>query len=321
MLPALSEFPDGLGAADGKDLVGSIIQYLIYMDEILESVEDRKEWEKVSSTAVYSEQGYEGWLDCVGPEESDWQIKKFADKLKDMTCLLIGCTREDLEDRDFKETPLGENWKKYSFKYGLDDYSNSTDWWDSYEDALKHLQRIAENTYGRHVDSLNYHLVEKHLTPRDVMQLLGTEGVRNNIHKNAWVNSLMSEYVPTTAWNNFSMGLSPDHDDYLSKRLPKWIITDMRFPNELKAIKDKGGVSIRVYRPKYEQCTCIRYEEGEGCFYCDYTGKVQVFPKDKHPSETALDNFAFDYTIENDGTIGELINKVEDILIDLKIIK
>ena len=37
-----------------------------------------------------------------------FEVKKFADKLKDIHCLLFGCTREQLEDEDFKNTELGE---------------------------------------------------------------------------------------------------------------------------------------------------------------------------------------------------------------------
>ena len=44
---------------------------------------------------------------------SKFEIRKFADKVKDITCLLIGCTRSDLEDQSFKETPLGKEWDKY----------------------------------------------------------------------------------------------------------------------------------------------------------------------------------------------------------------
>lgn len=32
-----------------------------------------------------------------------YEVVSFADKLKDITCVLSGCTREDLEDYDFKE--------------------------------------------------------------------------------------------------------------------------------------------------------------------------------------------------------------------------
>jgi hypothetical protein len=35
-----------------------------------------------------------------------YEIVSFADKLKDITCVLSGCTREDLEDYEFKENEL-----------------------------------------------------------------------------------------------------------------------------------------------------------------------------------------------------------------------
>ena len=34
----------------------------------------------------------------------------------------------------------------------------------------------------------------------------------------------------------------------LCPEYPNWIITDCRFPNEAKAIKDRDGISIRVNR-------------------------------------------------------------------------
>lgn len=39
-------------------------------------------------------------------EMLDYPIVSFADKLKDITCVLSGCTREDLENYEFKETQL-----------------------------------------------------------------------------------------------------------------------------------------------------------------------------------------------------------------------
>lgn len=35
-----------------------------------------------------------------------YEVVSFADKLKDITCILSGCTREDLEDYEFKENKL-----------------------------------------------------------------------------------------------------------------------------------------------------------------------------------------------------------------------
>jgi hypothetical protein len=75
---------------------------------------------------------------------------------------------------------------------------------------------------------------------------------------------------------------------------PSWCITDMRFPNEMDAVKEREGITIRVVRPGTESGT--------------------------HPSETALDEATFDYEIINDGEIVDLIEKVKTILIKEKII-
>jgi hypothetical protein len=76
----------------------------------------------------------------------------------------------------------------------------------------------------------------------------------------------------------------------------------MRFPNEIAAVELREGITIRVNRP------AIMQENKAGV----------VAPL--HPSETALDDAKFDYIIENDGTLDELVEKVRAILIREKII-
>lgn len=74
-------------------------------------------------------------------------------------------------------------------------------------------------------------------------------------------------------------------EDFWVKRLlmdlpPQVVVADVRFPNEAQAIKDRGGRVIRIERgPRV--------------------------PAD-HISETALDDWAFDAVIENDGTVAQL---------------
>lgn len=84
----------------GKDLVGEIIQYLTSRagNHYLRSFE--------SSRGKTDKDGY-GYND-FSMYNSNFSIRKFADKLKDIVCILIGCTREQLENREFKETELGE---------------------------------------------------------------------------------------------------------------------------------------------------------------------------------------------------------------------
>lgn len=111
------------------------------------------------------------------------------------------------------------------------------------------------------------------MTYREFLQKLGTEAVRNNIHHNAWVNALMS---------------SCTYKD-------NWIVTDVRFHNEMDAIKKKNGIIIRVTRSDQDH-------------------------KSYHISENALDSETFDFVIENEGGLTELRNKVEQFMWKMNLI-
>ena len=128
--------------------------------------------------------------------------------------------------------------------------------------------------------------ITKKSTIRDVMQVLGTnllrQGFNNNIHVATTLGSIKED--------------------------EKIIITDTRFPNELKAVKDRGGITIRVNRPDFVENAL--------------TGEkfpVKVYKKE-HKSETALDTAEFDYVIDNSGSLGDLEEKVLEILRKEKLI-
>jgi hypothetical protein len=152
--------------------------------------------------------------------------------------------------------------------------------------------------------------IPKKYTYRLLLQIVGTDVMRDTIHPNGWVNSLMSEYKPLDDTQRASIG---NVLDYTNCPFPNWIITDLRFSNELEAVKNRKGISIRINRPKPE-CTCSVLT-AENCMKsCDKSAPLE------HISETALDNAIFDYTINNNGSIEELIEKVKEILIKENII-
>lgn len=129
---------------------------------------------------------------------------------------------------------------------------------------------------------------EWEMTYREFLQKLGTEAMRDGLHTNVWVNALFADYKGfVKEWDEFGNDTLVEY--------PNWIITDMRFPNEMDAVKDKVGVTIRVNRPVH----ALSQENNA----------VQL-----HPSETALDNADFDYVIENSGSFDDLMVKVEAIL-------
>jgi hypothetical protein len=84
---------------------------------------------------------------------------------------------------------------------------------------------------GTHLGDQRYnkgkYLNDWGMTIGQMQQKLGTDAVRNNLHPDAWVIALMSQYHP---------------QDY-------WVIDDVRFPNEAQAIRDRGGILVRIVRP------------------------------------------------------------------------
>lgn len=132
------------------------------------------------------------------------------------------------------------------------------------------------------------------MTYREFLQRLGTEAMRDNLHNDIWVNSLFIDYQ----WYVI------DWDEYgneTSGKYPNWIITDTRFPNEFKAIKERGGLMLKVVRTEKDS-------DGNRVLSNHIRSAV-------HSSETALEGCEFDHIIFNDDGILELAHKVKKILI------
>jgi len=187
-------------------------------------------------------------LQELRPERS-WEIKKFAGKLKQVASLLTGVPVEKFEDQEFKKTLMARGW-----------------------------DTVTEHHSGDVMTRMSYRM-----SYRDFLQKLGTEAIRDNVHKNAWVNALFAEYNGTA--------LDPSdfwpEDGTTPRKSQNWLITDTRFPNEAQAVLDRGGKLIRVVR---------NTETGN------------------HPSETALDDWGkWDFIIENNGTLDDLREKVKAI--------
>jgi hypothetical protein len=188
--------------------------------------------------------------------DSNWQRKKWAGKLKQIASILTGISENMFEDIEFKKSTLGIEW--------------------NYND----LGKIGGKK-------------NQPLTVRELLQKIGTDALRDGLHPNVWVNALMAEYVcdccneyPCDTINHKDTGQD------IGYQYPNWIITDTRFPNEAQAIKDAGGIVIRVDR-------------------------LQISPINTHYSEIALDGWDFDYYIENSGTHNDLYDRVEEFLATL----
>lgn len=234
----------------GKDEVGLMINYLAH------------------NSYKFNAKEYDTFKVAMGicsPEHKPpfYKVVKFADKLKDIVCIVLGCTRAQLEDPIYKNKELGKEW-------------------DCYKTARLHklVSRDIYNLLPSH-EKEYHHLVK--LTPRKMLQLMGTECGRCIIHPQIWVNATMGSYKEEI-YRSVDPARAAGFRDSLI--FPNWVITDTRFPNELEAVKKVGGTTIRIVDPKAKPLI------------------------DEHESETALDNADFDILLRK-GTYEELYGQLK----------
>jgi hypothetical protein len=135
------------------------------------------------------------------------------------------------------------------------------------------------------------------LTPRLVLQLWGTEVARKAFHDDTWIASL--EYK-----------LSKAHNDI--------VITDVRFPNEIKAVRDAGGIVIRVVRGPEPDWYLIAERANRG----DRIAQEILVEHKIHPSETAWIGTQFDAVIDNNADgLDPLFAQVKSLVTNLQAAK
>lgn len=300
----------------GKDTVGKIIQML------------------TATPSLGNEEGKPAVIDIIKSLNNNvlyydwqysWQIRKFADKLKEVASILTGIPKEDFEKEEIKNSYLPECWNKWTVvKNNNPKVSANSIFFNSEITAMLQAGTLNELNLP---NGFKYVENKIPITVRQFLQWLGTDAIRDGLHENTWVNALMSEYKPTHILSKVDKYFGKDvllrktgrkyiykpyfwkneniiQDGYIDEQgehsichyshehdlvYPNWIITDTRFPNELQAIKDRDGICIRIDREAVE------------------TG-------DTHESERAWRNWNFDYVIDNNGSIEDLITNVEKFL-------
>lgn len=133
-----------------------------------------------------------------------------------------------------------------------------------------------------------------HLTPRWVLQQWGTDVARKNFHNDIWVASV----------ENRLRGIKDDI-----------VITDCRFANEVTAIKNAGGITLRTHRgedPNWiELASILNTTTSEAAkIEC-----LRVLEKmNIHASEYSSVGLDYDHHIDNNGTIDHLHKQMESII-------
>jgi hypothetical protein len=133
------------------------------------------------------------------------------------------------------------------------------------------------------------------LTPRWVLQYWGTEVCRKAFHDDIWIASLENK-------------LRNSKDDI--------VISDCRFPNEIKSIKNAGGIVIRVVRgpePEWYNAA-VAYNRGpDGNSQWSLSKKVLDESK-VHASEYSWVGTNFDAIMQNNGSIDDLFAQVKGLV-------
>ena len=140
----------------------------------------------------------------------------------------------------------------------------------------------------------------KSITPRYILQFWGTEVCRNGFHNDIWIASL---------------------ENKIRKTNDNVVITDVRFPNEISAIKNAGGKVFRIKRGLDPDWYEYALSHNQGPTNMKWAlSKMHLNQAQIHASEYSwVGHKDIDGDIDNNGTIDELFlqlkNQVEDHLV------
>jgi hypothetical protein len=131
------------------------------------------------------------------------------------------------------------------------------------------------------------------ITPRKILQYWGTEVCRHGFHDDIWIASL---------------------ENKMRKTRDNIVISDVRFPNEIKAIHNAGGIVIRVKRGNDPDwfTAAESYNRGPNGNASWSLSKAKLDSLKVHASETAWVGGDIDAVITNDGTIDDLFTAIRN---------
>lgn len=133
------------------------------------------------------------------------------------------------------------------------------------------------------------------LTPRWILQYWGTEVCRRGFHDSIWIASLENKMRNTK--DNI-------------------VISDVRFPNEIKAIQSAGGLAVRIKRGPdpdwYEDAASMNAGDRNMSYAI---GSERIRRLGIHSSETAWVGLPTDATVTNDGTTDDLFEQIEKLIV------
>jgi hypothetical protein len=108
-------------------------------------------------------------------------------------------------------------------------------------------------------------------TCRELMQIVGTDLFRNHFDENIWINIVINKI----------------------NKINSYVISDVRFDNEANAIKNEGGILIKINRTR--------------------TSSSSSFNSDLHISESGI-SIPIDFEILNDGISNNYMKEIDNFI-------
>ena len=137
-----------------------------------------------------------------------WNTVAFADTMKQMLADLLGVDKEKFEDRDFKENTFIDL--------------------NELRMTISPSNTLSDNKFVKLVKTLDPEIKTSSLTVRQLMQMFGSNVMRQFFGDKIWINSTLNNIRQNT------------------------IISDLRFIIEEEAVHTTGGRIIYVNRPGIE---------------------------------------------------------------------
>lgn len=134
----------------------------------------------------------------------------------------------------------------------------------AFADALKELARRAHPKLNEQVAGHGWDMAKRDPSVRALLQHLGV-AAREVLGPDVWINAGLRKIE------------RPDGH---------FVFTDVRFPNEADALKQRGAITVRVVRPDHG-------------------------PINGHESETAMDDYPCDIRFRNNGSLDDLARRVD----------
>ena len=182
---------------------------------------------------------------------------------------LIGSGKDTVADRMVQQ----HGFVRDSFAKSLKDATANIFGWDR---KLLEGQTKDSRSWREEPDAFWSKKFGKPVTPRWVLQYFGTEVCRGNMLDSIWVDSLIARYQGA-----------------------RTVISDTRFVNEIKTIRNNGGKIVLIKR-------------GE------VPSREEMQASGAHQSEWDWIGCKFDHVLDNDSTIDELHNKVDALIHQLQ---